>query len=168
MARVGIALGSNLGERLSHLSAARTALQGLATVGESFLQASIYQTEPLLCPPDSPPFYNTVVEFDYLGLPLELLQITQDLEKILGRTSVPVRNSPRVIDIDLLYFGGEIICDPVLTLPHPRLHQRRFVLQPLAEICPKLVLPGHALRIEELLESLDSVEPPLISVTECW
>jgi len=166
MARVGIALGSNLGERLAHLQAARLALREIATPGSPFLQASIYQTEPLLCPPGSPPFYNSVVELDYDGRPLDLLRITQDLEKSLGRSTVAIRNAPRVIDIDLLYFGTELIAHPELILPHPRLHQRRFVLQPLAEIRPELVLPGHFQSIHDLLRGLVSTEPALIQVLE--
>jgi 2-amino-4-hydroxy-6-hydroxymethyldihydropteridine diphosphokinase len=168
MARVGIALGSNLGERLSHLQAARNALLDLAAPATTRLQASIYQTEPLLCPPGSPPFYNTVVELDFEGQPLELLRLTQHLEKTLGRATTPVRNAPRVIDIDLLYFGSQFICHSALILPHPRFHLRRFVLQPLAEIRPQLILPGHFLCVQDLLQALITDEPPLIQVTGCW
>lgn len=168
MARVGIALGSNLGERLSHLQAARNALLELAAPAAIYLQASIYQTEPLLCPPGSPPFYNTVVEFDFEGQPLDLLRLTQDLEKTLGRSTTSVRNAPRVIDIDLLYFGDQSICHTALILPHPRFHLRRFVLQPLEEIRPQLILPGHFLSVQNLLQALISDEPPLIQVMGRW
>lgn len=168
MARIGIALGSNLGERLSHLQAARSALREIGTPGAAFLQAAIYQTEPLLCPPGSPVFYNTVVELDYAGSPLDLLGLTQAMEKSLGRRAAAVRNAPRVIDIDLLYCGQESIAAPDLILPHPRLHQRRFVLQPLAEIRPELVLPGQLQSIRHLLAALISDEPPLVRVTDHW
>lgn len=162
MPRVGIALGSNLGDRLAHLQAARTRLREIATPGKPFLQAPIYQTEPLLCPPESPFFYNSVVEIDWEGSPFELLELTQTLEKCLGRTGAPERNAPRVIDVDLLYFGDQTIDTEALVLPHPRLGERRFVLQPLAVIRPGLILPGHALSIAMLLENLASDEPPLI------
>lgn len=162
MARVGIALGSNLGDRLGNLQAARDCLREIATPGEPFLQASIYQTEPLLCPPGSPLFLNTVVEIDYAGSPFELLDLTRAIEKKLGRTESSERNAPRVIDVDLLYFGDEIIDTAALVLPHPRLGERRFVLQPCAEIRPGLILPGHTRSIAELLANLQSAEPPLV------
>jgi 2-amino-4-hydroxy-6-hydroxymethyldihydropteridine diphosphokinase len=164
MPRVGIALGSNLGDRLAHLHAARQALKEIATPGEPFLQAPTYQTEPLLCPPGSPLFYNSVVEIGYAGDPFELLELTQAIERKLGRTGTPERNAPRVIDVDLLYFGDRIIDAGNLVLPHPRLGERRFVLQPLVGIRPGLVLPGHTRDIATLLTDLVSDEPPLVRV----
>ncbi|MES2923627.1 MAG: 2-amino-4-hydroxy-6-hydroxymethyldihydropteridine diphosphokinase [Verrucomicrobiota bacterium] len=151
MPRAGIALGSNLGDRPANLQAARDCLREIATPGEPFLQASNYQTEPLLCPPGSPQFYNSAVEIDFKGDAFELLELTQAIEKRLGRTGTPERNAPRVIDVDLLYFGDEIIDTETLELPHPRIGERRFVLQPLAEIRPELVLPGQTRSIAELL-----------------
>jgi 2-amino-4-hydroxy-6-hydroxymethyldihydropteridine diphosphokinase len=165
MPRVGIALGSNLGDRLAHLHAAREALREIATPCGPFLQAAIYQTEPLWCPPGSPFFYNTVVEIGYEGDPFELLELTQAIERKLGRTGTPERNAPRVIDVDLLYFGDRLIDAGNLVLPHPRLGERRFVLQPLAGIRPDLILPGHTRDIATLLADLVSEEPPLIEVT---
>ncbi len=162
MPRIGIALGSNLGDRLGNLQAARDCLREIATPGEPFLQGSIYQTEPLRCPSGSPLFLNTVVEIGFAGNPFELLDITRAIEKKLGRSIVPERNAPRIIDVDLLYFGAEIIDTAELTLPHPRLGERRFVLQPCAEIRPGLILPGHTRSIAELLADLESAEPPLV------
>jgi 2-amino-4-hydroxy-6-hydroxymethyldihydropteridine diphosphokinase len=166
MPRVGIALGSNLGDRLAHLHAAREALRDIATPGEPFLQAPTYQTEPLLCPPGSPFFYNSVLEIAFDGDPFDLLELTQSIERKLGRTGTPERNAPRVIDVDLLYFGDHIIDAEHLVLPHPRIGERRFVLQPLAGIRPDLVLPGHIRDIATLLTDLASDEPPLVQV-EC-
>ena len=151
MPRAGIALGSNLGNRLANLQAARDCLREIATPGEPFLEASNYQTEPQLCPPGSPTFYNSVVELAFTGDAFQLLELTQGIEKMLGRTGAPERNAPRIIDVDLLYFGGEIIATEPLVLPHPRICERLFVLQPLAEIRPELVLPGHTRSIAELL-----------------
>ncbi|MEY3896870.1 MAG: 2-amino-4-hydroxy-6-hydroxymethyldihydropteridine diphosphokinase [Verrucomicrobiota bacterium] len=162
MSRVGIALGSNLGDRLANLQAARDRLRETASPGEPFLSASTYQTEPLLCPPGSPFFYNSVVEISWEGDPFALLEITQSIEQHLGRAGSPERNAPRVIDVDLLYFGDQIIDTEALILPHPRLGERRFVLQPLAEIRPGLVLPGHPHSIAQLLDQLASDEPPLV------
>jgi 2-amino-4-hydroxy-6-hydroxymethyldihydropteridine diphosphokinase len=165
MPRVGIALGSNLGDRLANLQAARDCLLEIATPGEPFLLASTYQTEPVLCPPGSPLFYNSTVEIAFEGDPFELLELTQSLEKKLGRIGTPSRNAPRVIDVDLLYFGDAVIDTEALVLPHPRIGERRFVLQPLAEIRPDLVLPGQTASVSELLSTLETIEPPLVLVT---
>ncbi len=164
MARVGIALGSNLGNRLANLQAARDCLRGIATAGEPFLSAPVYQTEPLLCPPGSPPFYNTVLEIGHEGDPFGLLEITRSFERRLGRAAGSERNAPRVIDIDLLYFGDRRIESEALVLPHPRIAGRRFVLQPLADIRPDLVLPGGTLTIAMMLERLVTDEPALVPV----
>lgn len=165
--RVGIALGSNLGNRLRHLQEARDLLKNVAVPG-SLIQAPVFQTEPVDCPDDSPDFYNTVVEIGYTGSPHDLLDATQAIEFRLGRTAVPERNAPRVIDVDILYFGEERIEGEILDLPHPRLTSRRFVLQPLAEIRPELVLPGDQVSIAEHLRHLDSNEPPLVTVQAVW
>jgi 2-amino-4-hydroxy-6-hydroxymethyldihydropteridine diphosphokinase len=162
MPRAGIALGSNLGDRAAHLQAAIDALHGIATPGMPYLTAPIYQTEPRFCPPGSPQFLNTVVEIGFSGTALELLETSQAMEIQLGRVRGTERNAPRVIDIDLLYFGDEMLDSPRLELPHPRIHERRFVLQPLADIRPELILPGHRRSIAELLRELDSDEPLLI------
>jgi 2-amino-4-hydroxy-6-hydroxymethyldihydropteridine diphosphokinase len=157
MPRVGIALGSNLGDSPAHLQAARDGLREIATPGEPFLQASNYRTEPLHCPPGSPSFLNSVVEIAWEGTPTELLEITQAIERKIGRISKPERNAPRVIDLDLLYFGTQTIETEALTLPHPRITERRFVLEPLAEIRPDLVLPGQILTVSVLATLLDSL-----------
>jgi 2-amino-4-hydroxy-6-hydroxymethyldihydropteridine diphosphokinase len=165
MPRVGIALGSNLGDRLANLQAAREALREINTLGATFLQAATYQTEPLHCPPDSPFFYNSVVDLAYEGTPFELLGLTQSIEIKLGRIVHHQRNAPRIIDVDLLYFGDQIIDTETLVLPHPRIAERRFVLQPLADIRPDLILPGSTRSISRLLETLSSQEPSLVQVS---
>jgi len=164
MPRAGIALGSNLGDRHANLRAAIECLGKIAIPGEVLLAAPIYQTEPLLCPPGSPYFFNSVVEIGFEGTAFELLEITQGIEKYLGRGSAVVRNAPRVIDVDLLYFGDQVIDTELLVLPHPRIAERRFVLQPLASIRPELILPGQVRGVGELLDDLKSDEPPLIPV----
>jgi 2-amino-4-hydroxy-6-hydroxymethyldihydropteridine diphosphokinase len=168
MPRAAIALGSNLGQRLAQLQAAVHLLQRLARPGEALLRAPVYQTKPLRCPAGSPDFYNTVVELDYDGTPLELLAHTQAIESQLGRTRSAARNAPRTIDIDLLYFGSQTCDAAELVLPHPRLTQRRFVLQPLADIRPHLILPGHHLTIAALLARLRSTEPAVTLVEADW
>ncbi|NJM36948.1 MAG: 2-amino-4-hydroxy-6-hydroxymethyldihydropteridine diphosphokinase [Akkermansiaceae bacterium] len=158
MPRVGIALGSNLGDRLANLNAACDCLREINTPSEPFLRASIYQTEPLLCPLSSPFFYNSVIEIHFNGSAFELLEITQSIEKKLGRVTASIRNAPRVIDIDLLYFGDEIIDSENLILPHPRITERSFVLQPLAEIRGDFILPNHTQTIAEIMQRLKSDE----------
>ena len=166
--RVGIALGSNLGSRLANLQAARDLLKGIAIPDALFLQAPIYQTEPVGCPPDSGDFFNTVVEMAFYGEPLDLLEFTQAIEFKLGRRPQTQANAPRVIDLDLLYFGDRQLKTGMLELPHPRLTSRRFVLEPLAEIRPELVLPGDTVTIQEHLAHLESTEAPLAMVQAAW
>ena len=167
VSKVGVALGSNLGNRLKHLQDARDLLKKLAVSG-SFRQAPVYQTEPVACPPGSPDFYNTVVAFDFPGTAHDLLDATQAIEFHLGRVAVPEQNAPRVIDVDILFFGNERIDGEILDLPHPRLTSRRFVLQPLADLHPDLMLPGDQVSIAEHLRHLDSEEPPLVTVQAVW
>src|SRR5436190_21141888 len=154
--RTAVALGSNLGDRLGNLRAARKAIVEIAGVQLPVLSSAIYETEPIDCEPGAGKFLNAVLEFDYEGGdPLELLKRLGELEQALGRLSDRPRNVSRKIDIDLLYFGAAKIDKKGLQLPHPRLHLRRFVLQPLAEIRPDLVLPNQTKTVRELLAQLD-------------
>jgi 2-amino-4-hydroxy-6-hydroxymethyldihydropteridine diphosphokinase len=164
MHRAGIALGSNLGDRIGHLRAATAALRTCCAIGEPFLAAALYATRPVDCPPRSPEFLNTVVEIGFDGTARQLLAITLTIETTLGRVRTAGRNAPRTVDIDLLYFGDETVDRADLTLPHPRIAQRRFVLQPLADIRPTLVLPGYERSVRELLADLDDSEAPLVPI----
>ena len=165
---VGLALGSNVGDRLANIRKARELLRGLSPDGVVYYQAPLYQSEPVDCAPDAPDFFNTVIEMDYVGEPHELLRSTQGIEYHLGREMVREPNSPRVIDIDILYFGQEVVNGDILTIPHPGIPHRRFVLQPLADIRPHFVLPGDVVSIEEHLRRLDSGEPDLTVVQQDW
>lgn len=137
MPRVAIALGSNLGDRQKNIETAIMELRNIATPNEPFLSASLHDTAPQNCPPDSPRFLNTVVDLHFSGSdPLDLLSITQSIEKKLGRETNPVRNAPRIIDIDILLFGDISLRHSELELPHPRIQERPFVLNPLREIRP--------------------------------
>ena len=160
MPRAGLALGSNLGDRLAHLRTAVACLRHIATPGEPVLLALVYQTEPRHCPPGSPDFHNSAIEIDFQGTPHELLEKTRAIELQLGRRRDAPRNAPRTIDIDLLYLGDARVHDDSLILPHPRIGERRFVLQPLADIRPDLVLPGQTLTIAGLLDHPAPGEPP--------
>ena len=153
--RTGVALGSNLGDRLSNLRVARKAILQLAGVTPPIFASAIYETEPIDCEFGAGKFLNAVLEFDYGGDPLELLKRLRELEQALGRLPDRPRNVSRKIDIDLLYFDATKIDKKELQLPHPRMHLRRFVLQPLADIRPDLVLPNQTKTVRELLAQLD-------------
>jgi 2-amino-4-hydroxy-6-hydroxymethyldihydropteridine diphosphokinase len=149
--RIGIALGSNLGDRLANLRAARGAIVDLSVDKSSVLASRVYETEPVDCEAGAATFLNAVVEIEYDGCPTELLGKMIRVEESLGRKRDHARNVSRKIDIDLLYADELVINNERLQLPHPRLHLRRFVLQPLADIRSDLVLPGQSKTISELL-----------------
>jgi 2-amino-4-hydroxy-6-hydroxymethyldihydropteridine diphosphokinase len=153
--RTAVALGSNLGDRLDNLRAARQQISDLADIQPPILASAIYETDPVGCEPQAPRFLNAVVEFGYDGDPLRLLKKLKSLEKTLGRPREHARNVSRTIDIDLLYIGGTSVNEGELELPHPRMHLRRFVLQPLADIRPELTLPRQAKTVRELLAQLN-------------
>ena len=165
--RTAIALGSNLGDRLANLRAARQAIVDLSGVTEPILASAIYETEPIGCEPGAGRFFNAVFEFEYDGDPVELLKKLSGIEESLGRARDHRRNVSRKIDIDLLYCGERQVESEQLQLPHPRLHLRRFVLQPLADIRPDLVLPNQSKTVRELLAQLDDSSKVLRS-NEQW
>ena len=153
-----IALGSNLGDSRSVLLAAMDRLGEFSAA--PFHKSSLWQSTPVDCPPGSPKFLNAVVALTPRTgeTPESFLAKLQALEKEFGRAAKKVLNEPRSLDLDLIAFGTEVRSAPQLLLPHPRAHQRRFVLQPLAEIAPDLVLPGQTRTVIELLEALRSDE----------
>jgi 2-amino-4-hydroxy-6-hydroxymethyldihydropteridine diphosphokinase len=152
--RTAVALGSNLGDRLENLRAARNAIADLVNVKPPILSSAIYETEPVDCEPGANKFLNAVVEFDYKGDPMGLLEQLIRIEEALGRMRDHPKNVSRTIDIDLLYCGDRNIEDQRLQLPHPRLHLRKFVLQPLADIRPGLILPRQTKTVSQLLKEL--------------
>jgi 2-amino-4-hydroxy-6-hydroxymethyldihydropteridine diphosphokinase len=152
--RAGIALGSNVGDRLNNVRLARDQIRALHGGDEPMRCSRVYETEPVGCPPGTAPFLNAVIEIDFYGAPHELFAALRETEKKLGRTERRERNAPRTIDLDVIYFGDLLIETPELTLPHPRAHQRRFVLEPLRDIRPGLVLPGQRKTVAELLKEL--------------
>jgi 2-amino-4-hydroxy-6-hydroxymethyldihydropteridine diphosphokinase len=151
-----IALGSNLGDSRQILLTALTRLQNFSDA--LILKSSLWQTTPVDCPPGSPPFANAVAGLVSRAgeTPESLLQKLRELEAEFGRQPKKILNEPRPLDLDLIAFGKEVRHSPELTLPHPRAHQRRFVLQPLSEIAPDLVLPGQERTVAELLSELPS------------
>ena len=168
MVRAGIALGSNLGNRISNLRAARDLLRKLTPGDPAYIQAPIYCSCPANCPADSPDFFNTVVEINYNGTPAQLLVQTQAIEVQLGRIPDTPPNSPRVIDLDILYLGEQITDSDNLVIPHPRMTQRRFVLEPLSDIRPSMTLPGDSVSILDHLRSLNPDVAQLTLVEAEW
>ncbi len=150
----GIALGSNLGDRLGNLRRGVQEMLERLEDGALLATAPVYETEPVDCPPGSPGFFNTVIEIESSRSPHAVQRVLQSIERLLGRPEEREHHAPRPLDLDILYADEMLIDDEVLTLPHPRLHQRRFVLQPLADIRPSLVLPGQVLTVAELLAAL--------------
>jgi 2-amino-4-hydroxy-6-hydroxymethyldihydropteridine diphosphokinase len=153
-----ISLGSNLGDSRQILRAAMARLQGLAD--ESMVRSSLWQTTPVDCPPGSPPFINAVAGLRARAgeTPETLLRKLLALEVEFGRRPKQIPNEPRPLDLDLICFGGETRDTPGLVLPHPRAPVRRFVLQPLSEIAPELILPGQDRTVRELLAGLPADE----------
>ena len=137
MARVGISLGSNLGDRVSNLSKAIVCL-GDARSTSHLLVSGLFETAPVKCHPDSPDFFNCVIEIETELSPVDLLDFTQDIERKLGRPDERARNAPRPVDLDLLYYEEIVLQSDRLSLPHPRLQERAFVVLPLLEIRPDL------------------------------
>jgi 2-amino-4-hydroxy-6-hydroxymethyldihydropteridine diphosphokinase len=153
--RTAVALGSNLGDRLDNLCAARNAILGVPNVEPPIFSSAIYETEPVGCEAGAGKFLNAVVEFEYQGDPAALLEQLIGIEEALGRKRDHPKNISRIIDIDLLYCGDQQIDNGRLQLPHPRMHLRKFVLKPLADIRPDLVLPGRDETVTELLNKLE-------------
>jgi 2-amino-4-hydroxy-6-hydroxymethyldihydropteridine diphosphokinase len=153
-ASVFIALGSNLGQSRRTIRRAMERLQELSKT--PLLKSSLFETAPVDCPPGSPMFVNAVVGLDpFPGeTPETLLEKLQALEQRFGREPKKVLNEPRPLDLDLIAFGNQTRNTAQLVLPHPRAHNRRFVLEPLKEIDPDLILPGQSKTVAELLAAL--------------
>ncbi len=153
--RTGIGLGSNLGDRLVNLRTARDHIVALPGVSGPARSAPIFESDPIDCEPGTPAFYNTVIEVAYEGHAMTLLDALRSIEVAMGRSSKHPRNVSRPIDLDILYAGNLSLRNEEIAIPHPRLHLRRFVLAPLAEIRPDLVLPGQGQTVAGLLAALD-------------
>ena len=151
MTRAYVGLGANLGDRertLHDAVAALDAQEGIEVVAVSTLR----ETEPIGVG-EQPLFLNGAAALDTTLQAPELLERLLAVEQRFGRVRVPGEHGPRTLDLDLLLYGDELIDEPGLTVPHPRLHERRFVLEPLAELDPGLVVPGRG-TVESLLRGV--------------
>ena len=149
--RIYLGLGTNLGNKIENLTRAIEALS--LALGTCKAQSSFLETEPWGFESDNG-FLNCVVAFDTELTPLELLDTTERIERELGRTvkSTGGNYHDRLIDIDILLYGNTVIESERLTIPHPLMHLRDFVLMPLAEIAPDAIHPTLCKSIKELLE----------------
>ena len=147
--RVYLSLGSNLGDRVANL---RTAIERLGTLGKVLAVSSFYETEPVEFAAQ-PWFLNCAVELDTAKMPKQLMAGILDIEREMGRRRVQ-KKGPRTVDIDILLFGNSVIKMQGLTIPHPALHERRFVLEPLAEIAPEARHPVFKRTVRELRDGV--------------
>jgi 2-amino-4-hydroxy-6-hydroxymethyldihydropteridine diphosphokinase len=149
-AEVYIGLGTNLGDRADNL---RNALGRLGRVVDINAVSRVYETEPVGFR-DQPDFWNLVVKAQTTLEPDPLYQALKQIERELGRTE-SFRNAPRIIDLDVIAYDRLVLNAPNLQIPHPRMHERSFVLYPLAEVAPEFRHPASSLTVTELIERLE-------------
>lgn len=153
-----IAIGSNVGDRLATIDSALAMLERIDGI-EITKRSTIIETDPApgSNPPDQPRYLNAVIEVQTSLSPQELLAACMEVERRHGRDRTQgERWGPRTLDLDVLLYGELVCAEPGLILPHPRMHQRRFVLQPLSEIAPEHVHPTLGKTVQCLLEELAS------------
>ena len=147
-----LCLGSNMGDRHGRIAGGLAELEQSGVSVEA--HSSVYETEPV-GGVDQPWFLNQVIRGTTRLAPIGLLEACKRIESLFGRESTEVRFGPRTLDVDILLYGGRVIASERLTIPHPRMHERRFVLVPLVEIAPRLVDPRDGREYAAILERLD-------------
>lgn len=165
---VGLSLGSNVGDRQAYLLAALKQIEQIP--GTRLLAVSaVYETEPVDVTPEheDKPFLNAVVVIDTSQPLEELAREAHAVEDRLGRVRTSDPNAPRPIDVDLLYAEDLQMSSETLTLPHPRWNERRFVVQPMADVRADLVLPGETRSVREVLSSLPAT-PDVVLYSRDW
>lgn len=151
MTRVYIGLGSNMGDRLEHLHQALTRLDTLFELDQL---SPVYETPPKYVE-DQSPFLNMAVGGETSLNPLQLLAKLKEIESEIGRVPSDERYGPRVIDLDILFFGDSVVAQPELAIPHPLMSEREFVLRPLADIAAGFCHPLSGLTVVQMLAALE-------------
>ena len=148
---VYLSLGSNIGDRESNLAQATMALSINFEIS-GIKSSAYYESEPLYNK-DQPDFLNSVVKFSTTLKPFDVLDVVQKVEKMLGRPEKREKNQPRIIDIDILFHGDAVLETEDLSIPHPMISLRKFILIPFAEIEPDFKIPHSNLTINDLIEN---------------
>lgn len=165
---IGLSLGSNQGDRFENLAEARRLVCAIPCV--TLLGSSrIYETEPVGVPAEFKelPFLNAMIVLEYKPYPLKLLPLLQAIEDDMGRKRSGVRNSPRPIDLDIIYAGDFVVKSAEGGIPHPRWSERRFVVQPLCDLRPDLRIPGSQCALRDVLKALPPV-PAVVLHSVQW
>lgn len=165
---IGLSLGSNLGDRLGFLRAARDAIAALPGV-RVVAQSAVYETEPVGVQPEHAglAYLNAVLVVDSDRTVADVHRALADIEDSQGRVRGADRYAPRTIDVDILYAGAVVTATERLTVPHPRWAARRFVVQPLADVRPDLVVPGTDASVRDLLARLPTT-PRVALFARAW
>ncbi|MGI9523999.1 MAG: 2-amino-4-hydroxy-6-hydroxymethyldihydropteridine diphosphokinase [Hyphomicrobiaceae bacterium] len=161
-----IALGSNVGDRLAHLRAAVTQIGDLDDISIVAVSA-LYETSPIGGPSEQSPYFNAAILAESQSRPGNLLRSLHQIEGSRQRTR-DVRWGPRTLDLDLLVFGDVVSASDDLQLPHPRLHQRRFVLAPICDVAPDMIHPTLHRPMRELLNALPVEVGDLTRIADEW
>jgi 2-amino-4-hydroxy-6-hydroxymethyldihydropteridine diphosphokinase len=145
-----LSFGSNLGDKEANIASAITALSTFQEIKD--LQSASFYNSPPLYNTDQPEFLNTVVKYSTTYSAFELFDTCQNVESLLGRPEKREKNTPRSIDIDILTYGTSFIETEELTIPHPDLANRKFVLVPWAELAPDEIVPVYNITVQNLLD----------------
>lgn len=167
-ARFGIALGSNLGDRIANLQRGAALILERVPGARLIAAGGLYETDPVDCPPGSLAFLNSVIEIDAAVDSHALHEHLARIELELGRPAQREHHAPRSLDLDILHAGSTVVRSATLQVPHPRLHVRRFVLRPLADCSPALVLPGLGGPVAALLGDLKDDPASVRLVAARW
>lgn len=164
---IGLALGSNIGDRLNNLKQARDKIGRMKDV-VIVAQSSVYETEPVDIAPEfmGISFFNAVLITECRIDLVTLAGLCSEIERQAGRPQDRRRNEPRVIDIDIIYAGQSVVNNDNLTIPHPRWKLRRFVVQPLADVRPDLIIPDETQPVSDILKLLPETPRAFITAAE--